>query len=87
MAKNDSTETRVIKVTSTDKYEDFVAGCKRVCLVADADCFVDFNRPAIANSSFLLKANVNVTIPNIEFTQVHAVTASGTANLYILAIR
>lgn len=86
MATWESQETRFIAVTSADKSQNFVKGLTGVYLIADADCFVDFDRPATVSSSFLVKANTFYRFDPLLFTVLHAV-ASGTANLYIVGVR
>ncbi len=86
-----TTETAVIAVVATgDKFATLSSGAQKVYLVSDADCFIEFDQPAMASRSFLIKANQHPA--EFEFSggnvnKVHAITATGTANLYILAVR
>lgn len=86
MAKFEPTEARKIAATTTDKSEDFLSLCTGVMVSADADCFIDFDRVS-TTGSFLIKANFPPVYIPAKFTQIHAITSSGTANLYVLAIR
>ena len=85
MAKFQSSETRLIAVTGTDKKEHFGSLCKHVVLVADANCFVAFDENA-DTGSLLIVANQPYDFP-VQFTEIHAITSGGTANLYIMALR
>lgn len=90
MASYKAAETAKIAVTVNDKFATFDGGAQEFYLVSDADCFVDFDEVAQANSSLLIKANLapaRIVIKNGNTTTVHAITASSTANLYILAVR
>lgn len=91
MAKYDNQETCKISATSTsDNYQTFEGGIKTLYVVADADVFIDFDRPASTSSSLLLKANtqpVELKFNNVGVTTVHAKTASSTANVYLLGVR
>ena len=91
MAKDQITENALIAVTTTAKNATFTGGIQRVYMTADADCFVSFDENvAVANSSFLLKANLKPAEFNFEggnIQKVWAITAAGTANLYLLGVR
>lgn len=86
MANWESTDTRKIAATGTDKYEDFGASCTSVIVVADADCFIDFDKPA-DTGSLLIKANQEPVQLFVKFTQLHVITSGGAANLYIVGVR
>lgn len=90
MAQYDSLETQTISVTTTSKAATFDGGINECYLVTDADCFVDFDIPSIANSSLLIKANLapaRIVFSNGSVKKITAITASSTANLYILGVR
>lgn len=89
IAQFDSTETQKLAVTTTDGEATFAGGIQECYLVADADCFVDFDVPA-DTGSLLIKANLapaRIAFHGGNIKKVHAITASGTANLYILGTR
>ena len=89
MANYETTERAVIAVTTVSKAATFDGGVQAVYLVCDSDCYVDFDRPAVASTSLLLKANLaptRIVFNGGNVLQVSAVTAS-TATLYILGIR
>ena len=91
MANYQTTENAIIAVTTTAKAATFATGVRKIYLVADADCFVSFDENvAVANSSLLIKANLQaleIDLVDGNIQKVWAITASGTANLYILAVR
>jgi hypothetical protein len=86
MAATDAADTRKIAVTSTSKEENFETLCTGIILVSDADCFVDFDKPA-DTGSLLVKANQSPTYFPVQFTRLSAITASSTANLYVVGLR
>lgn len=89
MANFSSQETYKLAVTASNNYATFDGGVQQVYLVADADCFVDFDA-VTSNSSMLIKANlapVRISFGGSNVQQIHAKTGGGSANLYILGVR
>lgn len=86
MATWDKIDTRKLAVTTSDKAEDFGRPCTSVIVSSDADCFIDFDAPA-DTGGILIKANQNPVQLNVSFTKLHAITATGGANLYIAGVR
>jgi hypothetical protein len=76
----------VVKVTcsTSDQQVDLLRVTEQVTLVADADCFVNFDKPVTTLGRFLLKANIPVTL-DIECSNIHYLTASATPAIYIVA--
>ena len=90
MASWEGLETKTISVTTTSQEATFAVGIQGCYLVADANCFVDFDVPAIASSSLLIVANqppAQILFGGSNVQKVTAITASSTANLYILGVR
>ena len=83
-----SSQTVKIAVTTTDKKEAFGGLCTGVVLSADADCFVAFDENADAGSLLIKGATAAQALYfPVQFSQIHAITSAGTANLYVLALR
>lgn len=89
MAQDQSIETQLLPVTAVAKAADFAGGIQQAYLACDADCFVDFDEVA-TTSSLKLKANyppTRISFGSANVQNVWAITASGSANLYILGVR
>jgi hypothetical protein len=85
---NDYDSAYVAKVTcsSSDQMVDLLVTRNQVTLIADGDCFVNFNKPVTTLGRFFLKANVPVTI-DVQVSTLHYLTASATPAIYIVATR
>lgn len=89
MANNSNSDTAfVAKLTcsDTDQAEDMLILRKHITLVADGDCFVNFDKEVTATGRFLIKANVPYEV-DISFSQLHYLADSGTPALYVVASR
>jgi|GEM_PF-6801786 len=88
MANSTKVETRKLAVTTADQAVDFghpMIG--KVYLIADAATVrVDFDQPTDDGSFPFLTANVAFEL-NLPFHKLHASTSTGTANLYMIAVR
>ena len=87
MSADQSTETAQVSISSTDNYAT-VVGAQRVWLVASADCYIDFDQPAVTTRSLLLKANqvpAEFEFSGANISKIHVIGTSGT--LYVLIAR
>ena len=85
MARTEAADTRKIAFTTSSIEENFETSCKGVVLSADADCFVDFDRPA-DTGSLLVKANLGPVHIPVQFTRL-TVVGGGSGNLYVVGLR
>lgn len=78
----------VVKLTcsSSDQSEDLLIPRKQITLIADGDCFVNFDKPVTTLGRFLLKANTPVTL-DIAVSVLHYLSASSTPAIYVVAVR
>lgn len=91
MAEYQTVETEQIAATSSSKAAEFEGGVQRVYITADADCYVDFDQPAVTSRSYLVDVSAG---SHLEFDfgkssvkSVTAITGGGSANVYIVAVR
>ena len=91
-------ETQHLSFTNTaDAYATFGldiqatgSGVQSVMLRTSADCYIDFDKEATSDYSFLLKSTDEPTIfdfPQGSIMKVHARGVSGSGTLYLLGIR
>lgn len=91
MALDKTVEVQQLNVTTADKYVTFEGGVNGFVLTCSSqDVFVDFDVPASSATGFLVKKDV--TNNQWDFRggsvkQLHAVTGSSTATLYIIGVR
>ncbi len=86
MAENNEFDNAfVLKVACTtgDQVVEFLAPKKRIHLVSDGDCFVNFNKPVTTSGRFLIKANIPFEVKT-TCSSIHYLAAA-TPNLYICA--
>lgn len=86
MASDVAADTRKIAANGTSKEENFETKCKSLIVVSDADCFIDFDRPADLGS-LLIKASQQPVQLFLEFTRLTVITTGGAANLYVVGVR
>ncbi len=91
MSEFATVETEQIAATTTSKAAGFEYGIQRCYIRADAECYIDFDQPAITSRSFLIDASVDhpaeFDFGKNSVKSVTAITGSSTANVYIIAIR
>jgi hypothetical protein len=85
MATYEYADTRKIVVGTSSIEENFERQCSGVVLASDADCFIDFDKPADTGSLLLQGGESPVYLP-IKFTRLTAISA-GSANLYVVGVR
>lgn len=81
-------ETAKVAASATDNYATF-QGAQAIHAIADGDCFIDFNTPAVTSRSFLLKANSEAhpfEFPGGNINTVHVITSGASVNVYLVAI-
>lgn len=89
MADNHDYDTAfvgTVTCSSSDQAVDMLMVRTHVSLIADGDCFVNFDKPVTTNGRYLLKANVPVDFP-ISFSQLHYLAAASTPKIYVVASR
>jgi len=86
MAKTDAVDTRKVAFTTATKEENFESLCNGVILSSDADCFVDFDKPA-DNGGILIKASGQPVYFPLCFTRLNVIGASGSGSLYVAGVR
>ena len=83
-----SIETAKVVATGTDNYATF-SGAQIIHAIADGDCFIDFNTPAVTSRSFLMKANSEAhpfEVHGGSINTVHVITSGATVNVYLVAV-
>lgn len=72
--------------SSSDQSEDMLLVRNHVMLVADGECFVNFDKPVTTSGRFRLVADVPVEF-DISFSQLHYLADSGTPAIHVVASR
>lgn len=88
MADNRSDQTAFVAklaCTTSDQEEDMLILRKHVTITADADCFINFDKPVTTNGRMLIKADTPYEF-DISFSKLHYL-AAGSCNLYVTASR
>lgn len=84
---NTEHEFLTFNVTTQERNLKFSRGAyRRIIVFTGAAVWIDFDRKAEVNISHLMAADSSLEIP-LWVTEVHAVTAAGTANLKVIGLR
>jgi len=88
MAVSEQVDVRQLSASTTDSSVDFGRSVRQIIVWADADVYIDFDQEATTSTGFLIKANAVPLRVNVRgCTELHAITASGTAKVYVIGIR
>lgn len=79
-------EHRRINVTTTSKRVRFKSTADIITISTDALCFISFKDYADSNLDIRLQAGQAITLEGVNVQTVAAVTASGTANVDVIAL-
>lgn len=82
----DASFTYKVTCSSSDQSLDLQVPAHEITLIADGDCFVNFNKPVTTLGRFLLKANTPVTL-EVTVSTLHYLAASATPAIYVCAVR
>ncbi len=83
----DTIFTKTVTCTSSDQKEDLQTSRNEVLLIADADCFINFDEAVTTTNRMLLKANTYFSIRKGTVRQLHYKADSGTPKVYIMAFK
>ena len=89
MSNNSSSDTAfVAKLTCSDsnQSEDMLILRKHVTVIADGDCFINFDKAVTSIGRFYIKANLVYKF-DVSFSRLNYLADSGTPALYITANR
>lgn len=84
-AVGDSVFTKKVTCTSSDQALDMKISRNQVVLVADAECFINFDADVTSDERFVLPADTPVTFGDIMVRQLHYLADTGTPNIYVMA--
>lgn len=82
----DTTFTKKLTCSSSNQSEDMLIVRNHVSLIADGDCFVNFDKAVTTTSRYLLKANTPVEI-EVTFSRLNYLADSSTPAIYVVASR
>lgn len=82
-ARGDSVFTLKVTGTAADQALDLVESRNFVTIIADADCYINFDDMVSASERLLIKANTVYEFHNIMVRKLHYLTAG--ANIYVMA--
>jgi len=83
--KGDAVFTRKVSCTTANQKLNMLTSRNEVLVVADADCFINFDSEVTATERLLLKANVPYKFGDIMVTNLHYLGVSGGENIYVMA--
>ena len=87
MTQYDSVYTKTVTCSTSNQVDNFPISANTVSIIADGDCFINFDFPVTATERFLIKSGEKSCFQNIMVSQLNFLAASGTPNIYILAYK
>jgi hypothetical protein len=86
--RGDSVFTAKVTCSSSNQKVDMLTSRNTVSLIADGDCFINFDKAVTAESRYLLKANVPVDLHDLGGVRfLNYLASSSTPAIYVLATK
>lgn len=85
--KGDSVYTKKVTCSSSNQEEDMLTSRNEVHVVADGDCFINFDAAVTTSERYLIKANTPYVFSDIMVRQLNYLAASGTPAIYVMAYK
>lgn len=85
--KADSVFTQKVTCSASNQELDLLTTMNTVHIIADGDCFINFDKDVTSTERFLIKANTPYTFSDIMVRQLNYLADSSTPALYINAYK
>lgn len=85
--KYDNAFTKKLTCSASDQSEYLSTSKNELVLIADGDCYINFDANVTSTNRMLLKANTYLTLRGVQVSQLHYLADSGTPAIYLMAFK
>jgi hypothetical protein len=85
--KYDNAYTKKLTCSSSDQSEYLSTSKNEVYLIADGDCYINFDAAVTSTNRMLLQADTYLKIDGVQVSQLHYLADSGTPAIYVMAFK
>lgn len=83
----DTNFVKVVTATSSNQREDLATTRNTITLIADGDCFINFDEAVSTTNRFLLNADTPVEFHDVMVRSINYMADTGSPKIYIAAFK